>query len=121
MDLQVNGRCVKVFDQRFTSKKDGSEHVKHNFVIETQDGQWVKKICFTVFGDERWTKMGVASGRMYNVSFDLSSREWNNSFITEATAWRVVPIDNQQQAPAPAQPQVQPTQSGQKSNEDVPF
>ena len=93
MDLQVNGRCVKVFETQYTSKKDGQTHQKHHFVIEVQDGQFVKKICFTVMDDDRWARMNVTEGGTYNVSFDVSSREYNGNWYTDINALRALRID----------------------------
>ena len=132
MDLQVNGKCVKVFESQYTSKKDGQAHKKHHFVIEVKDGQFVKKICFTVMDDERWSKMGVVEGGTYNVSFDVSCREWNGNYYNDINAWRAVRIDNQSQhahtpTPVPTQqPQQaqQPVSDGyqqQQNSNDLPF
>jgi len=136
MDLQVNGKCVKVFETQYTSKKDGQKHLKHHFVIEVQDGQFVKKICFTVMDDERWSKMGVVEGGTYNVSFEVSSREYNGNYYTDVNAWRAVRVDSHpQNTPTPTsmpmqaraqQPQQtqQPVSGGyqqQQNSNDLPF
>ena len=129
MDLQVNGKCVKVFNTQYTSKKDSQMHSKHHFVIEVQDGQFVKKICFTVMDDERWGKMNVVEGGTYNVSFDVSSREYNGNYYTDINAWRVVRVDNQAQSHSPLQPVMpaQPQQPAQphaqqpQDSNDLPF
>lgn len=138
MDLQVNGRCTKVFNTEYTSKKDGQKHLKHHFVLEVQDGQWQKTICFTVMDEERWSRMGIVMGGTYNVSFEVSSREWNGNYYTDVSAWRAVRVDNQAQntptpAPAPVptqahtqQPQQaqQPISGGyqqQQNSNDLPF
>ena len=128
MDLQVNGKCVKVFESQYTSKKDGQTHKKHHFVIEVQDGNFVKKVCFTVLDDERWSKMGVVEGGRYSVSFDVASREYNGNYYTDANAWRAVRLDNKAQGhsplqpvmPAQPQPTPQPTLQQQDSN-NLPF
>lgn len=132
MDLQVNGKCIKVFETQYTSKKDGQKHQKHHFVIEVQDGNFTKNVCFTVLDDVRWSKMGVIEGGTYNVSFDVSSREYNGNYYTDVNAWRAIRVDNQAQnapaptpMPVPAQaPQPQPVSGGyvqQQNSNDVPF
>lgn len=136
MDLQVNGRCVKVFETQYKSKKDGQAHNKHHFVIEVQDGQFEKKICFTVLDDVRWSRMNIIEGGTYNVSFDVSSREYNGNWYTDINAWRAIRVDINAQSQSPMQP-VMPTQqqpapqpvqqpiSGgyvqQQNSNDVPF
>lgn len=122
MDLQVNGKCVKVFETQYKSKKDGQVHNKHHFVIEVQDGNFTKNVCFTVLDDVRWSKMGVIEGGTYNVSFDVSSREWNGNYYNDINAWRAVRVDNQAQGHTPAQqkPSPQPAPQPQDSNQ-LPF
>ena len=119
MDLQVNGKCVKVFESQYTSKKDGQAHKKHHFVIEVKDGQFVKKICFTVMDDERWSKMGVIEGGTYNVSFDVSSREYNGNWYTDINAWRAIRVDNQAQNTHTPTPTPTPTQQPQQAQQPV--
>lgn len=136
MDLQLNGKCIKVFETEYTSKKDSQKHQKHHFVIEVQDGNFTKNVCFTVLDDVRWSKMGVIEGGTYNVSFDVSSREYNGNYYTDVNAWRAIRVDNnvqsapapaqaQQHAPQPAQQPVQQPISGgyvqQQNSNDVPF
>lgn len=132
MDLQVNGKCVKVFETQYTSKKDGQKHQRHHFVIEVQDGNFPKKICFTVLDDERWKKMNVVEGGTYNVSFDVSSREYNGNWYTDINAWRALRVDRNVQdnapthtptsAPTPAPvKEEQPQAFTQQKGDDLPF
>ena len=132
MDLQVNGKCVKVFETQYTSKKDGQKHQKHHFVIDVQDGQFVKKICFTVMDDDRWAKMNVMEGGTYNVSFDVSSREYNGNWYTDINAWRALRVDKNVQdnapthtptsAPTPAPAKEEQSQAfTQQKGDDLPF
>ena len=128
MDLQVNGKCIKVFETKYTSKKDGQKHQKHHFVIEVKDGEFLKNVCFTVINEDRWSKMNVVEGGTYNVSFDVLSREYNGNYYTDVNAWRVVRVDinAQSQSPLqpvmPAQPQPAPQPAPQvQVGNDLPF
>jgi len=128
MDLQVNGKCIKVFETQYTSKKDGQKHQKHHFVIEVKDGEFLKNVCFTVINEDRWSKMNVVEGGTYNVSFDVLSREYNGNYYTDVNAWRAVRVDitaqnaaAQAQAPVQQpQPAPQPAPQVQVGN-DLPF
>jgi len=117
--MEITGKLIKILDaQRFVSKRDGSEIVKTGFVIETQ-GQYPKKVAFTVMGEEKFRGMALCVGNTYNVSFDLESREWQGKWFTDINAWRALCIDGQQQSPVPnAQPA--PTQESEKKD-DLPF
>lgn len=118
MDLQVNGRCTKVFSTEYTSKKDGQKHLKNHFVLDVQDGQWQRSICFSVMDEERWSRMGIVMGGTYNVSFDVSSREYNGNYYTDVSAWRAVRVDNAQVQNAPTQTHA-PVQSQQQAPQAV--
>ena len=110
--MEINVKVVKILDvQRFTSSRTGNEYVKNIFVGTTQ-GQYPKTIAFSVMGEDKFQKMGIVVGGMYDVSFDVESREWNGKYFTECNAWLVKRIDNggidnQQQAQSPV-PNAQP-------------
>lgn len=110
--MEITGKVIKILEpQRFTSKKDGSEIVKNFFVIETQ-GQYPKKIAFSVMGAEKFAQMGLVVDGVYNVSFDVESREWQGKWFSDVSAWRAVRTDGQTQtAQAPAAPAPTPTQA----------
>lgn len=92
--MENNIKVVKILDaQRFTSSKTGNEYVKNIFVGTTQ-GQYPKTIAFSVMGEDKFQKMGIIVGGMYDVSFDVESREWNGKYFTECNAWLVKRIDN---------------------------
>jgi hypothetical protein len=126
--MEITGKVISILEpQKFTSKKDGSEIVKHFFVIETQ-GQYPKKIAFSVLGQDKFNQMGLVVGGTYNVSFDVESREWQGKWFSDVSAWRAIRTDGQQaaQAPQPAAspvPNAQPAQDAQGggNNDDLPF
>lgn len=92
--MEINVKVVKILDaQRFTSSRNGNEYVKNIFVGTTQ-GQYPKTIAFSVMGEDKFQKMGIVVGGMYDVSFDVESREWNGKYFTECNAWLVKRIDN---------------------------
>lgn len=92
--MEINVKVVKILDaQRFTSSRTGNEYVKNIFVGTTQ-GQYPKTIAFSVMGEDKFQKMGIVVGGMYDVSFDVESREWNGKYFTECNAWLVKRIDN---------------------------
>lgn len=121
--------------QRFTSKKNGNEYIKNSFVGQTNDQSYPKTICFEVMGEERWQQMGIMVGGMYQISFDVESRQWQDKWFTQATAWRAVRIDggNVVGMPQQQQPQQQTAyqqaqqvyapqpQQAQVSDDDLPF
>lgn len=125
--MEITGKVISILEpQKFTSKKDGSEIVKHFFVIETQ-GQYPKKIAFSVLGQDKFNQMGLVVGGTYNVSFDVESREWQGKWFSDVSAWRAIRTDGQQ-APQPAAspvPNAQPAPAqdaqGGDNGDDLPF
>lgn len=100
--MEVTGKVIRILEpQRFVSKKNGNEYIRHTFVIETQ-GQYPKRVVFNVIGDDRFNQMGIRQDANYSVSFDIDSREWNGKWFVELTAWKAVCLDGAQQ-PAPQQ------------------
>ena len=129
--MEINIKVVKILDtQRFTSSKTGNEYVKNIFVGTTQ-GQFPKTIAFSVMGEDKFQTMGIVVGGMYDVSFDVESREWNGKYFTECNAWFAKRIDNgvvgnQQQAQnVQDSHSVNPTNNfppqQQKDDSDLPF
>ena len=133
MEIQIT--ILKILEtQKFVSKKDGSEIVKNVFIGTTQ-GQYPKKIAFTVMGDDKFNGMGIVVDGTYTVSFDVESREWHGKWFTEASAWKAVRIDGaqgQQQAPqsntsqaqspaSPVQENTSVAQGGGEQNDNLPF
>ena len=120
----------KILDvMTFTSKRDGSEIKKFGFVGETKE-EYPKTIAITVLGQDKWDKMQIQVGGEYQVSIEVSSREYQGRWYTEASSWFAKRIDNnnggsrqantssQESKPAPPQPTNDGEQDG---NDEVPF
>ena len=130
--MEVQGKVVAVLPQTAFTSKNGNEMVRSAFVIETF-GQYPRKIKFDVLGADRWQAMNVQVGASVSVSFDLSSREWNEKWFTQCDAWKVTSVANgaqtQQAQTAQPTPQAPKTETAmpQASNEmpqggdDLPF
>lgn len=104
--MEITVKIIQILNaQKFTSQRTGNEYIKNTFVGETQ-GQYPKKIAFSVMGEEKFNQMGIVVGGTYSVSFDVESREWQGKWFTEANAWRAVNMEGGQ-AQAPTQQPVQ--------------
>ena len=127
--MEISIKVEKILEPfKFVSKKSGEEMVKNTFVGVTQVSDYPKTIAFTVFGGDKFSQMGIVVGGIYNVSFEVESREWNGKYFTECNAWRAVRTDNGVQAPKPnyaPQPQNAPQQAqafdNGSSSDAVPF
>lgn len=104
--MEIKLRIVNILPpMQYISKRDGQPSNKYAFVGETLDAQYPKKICFDVFGDDKWMQMQLMVGNVYNISFDLQSHEWNGKWFTNATAFAASVDVLQQQVPQPQQQQ----------------
>ena len=121
--MEISVKVEKILEkQSFTSKKDGTVYNKYGFVGKTQE-QYAKTICFVCMGDEAWGRMNIQVGSTYQVSFDVSSREWNGKYFTECSCWRAQLIGGFQQVKSAvhnAQPYVEP-QANVSSGDPLPF
>ena len=127
--MDLTGKCIRILEpQSGISAKNGEKWVRNSFVIEIA-GQYPTKVVFTVFGEDRWTQMGIAVGGQYQVSFDIDAREYKGRWYNDVSAWKAVRVDGQQhgqkektvqkpQMPAPETPT-----GGQQQNDDsqLPF
>lgn len=134
MSLEIEGRVSHILPEQSGMSARG-EWVRGGFVIKTE-GEYPKSICFEVLGRERIDKIRpyLREGGLVKVSFDVSSREWNNRWFTSLTAFSVFSKEsetgqsqsqgqNVQQA-QPAQnpaPQPQPAPQSQKEEDSLPF
>ena len=84
--MEIKGKFVKALPAQSGQSSRG-DWKKQGFIIELE-GTFPKKLHFFVWND----KVNVASlvpGAMVNVFFDPESREFQDRWYTDLTAWRV--------------------------------
>lgn len=113
MSLEIKGKVIKVLKKESGTSTGGKEWVRRSFMIETP-GEYPKKIMFAGMKDtilERIEKLKI--GSMVNVFFSLETREHNEKYYTNATAFKIV----EEKAEA------QPAQTGSSDSdiEELPF
>jgi hypothetical protein len=64
---------------------------KQDVIVET-DGQYPKKVCFSIWGDKVNPNV-LAVGNTLNISFDVESREFNGRWYTDLRAWKIDLVD----------------------------
>jgi hypothetical protein len=106
--MEVTGILIAILPEQSGQTEKGT-WVKGGFVIETE-GEYPKKIAFTLFGEEKLNKIKEFSvGQILNVQFSAQSREWQGRWFTELNCFRVEPSVTQpaysQQPMQPAYPQ----------------
>ena len=122
--MELKGKVVQMLNwQEYTSKKTGQKDYKYSFVVETE-GQYPKKVCLQVWGNEKYSAMNIQVGATYNFHIELDSHEWNGKWYNDVTAWRADAISAvaqgqsvqpvaQNQAPQQPATQPQPQQQAQ--------
>jgi len=85
--MEIIGRVAQLLPLVTGQGKNG-EWRKQEFIIEIADGQFPKKICFSLWGD-KIQQAGLALNETVKVFFDIESREYNARWFTEAKAWKV--------------------------------
>ena len=92
--LQLKGRIIKILEIESGTSKAGKEWKKQSFVINTDD-DFNPEICFSLFGEDKIQKLSAFSlDQTVNVSFNLSSREYNGKYYHNIDAWNISPAEN---------------------------
>ena len=113
----------------------GNAWRKCAFIFETT-GDFSKTVAFNVMNSTIENFLQLQPGRIYTVLFDLSSREYNGKWYTDAKAWGVKDMAAAD-TPAPSLMQPQPkakavqtslkmtpqpfTDTNLNTNDDLPF
>ena len=83
--MEVTGKIVKVLPLQTGEGKNG-QWKKQEFVIETE-GKYPKKICIQSF-NEKVDPSLLTIGTMLNVQIEVESREYNEKWFTNVSAWK---------------------------------
>jgi hypothetical protein len=84
----ITGVVKKILPIEQGETKSGSSWQKQSFVITTVD-KYPKDVCFTTFGDKLSLIGELNVGASVDVSYNLSSREYNGKYYHNIDAWRV--------------------------------
>lgn len=89
-DLQLQGEITTISEVQTGTSKKGTEWKKLGFVLNTK-GEFPKDIYFTVFGEEKVDSFMKYNkvGQMVEVSFNIQSREYNEKWYTDLSAWKM--------------------------------
>lgn len=99
-EMNISGKVVQVLPIQTGTSKAGNPWQKQEFVLE-QGGQYPRKVCISLFGDNVAKIPQVGQDVM--VSVDIDSREFNGRWYTEIKAWNITQTGAQPAAPAPQQ------------------
>jgi hypothetical protein len=141
-DLKIAGKIIQVLPlAQGIGKATGKEWKKQDYVLETINDNFPKKVSFGLFND-KIQQYPMKVGDIVTISFDVEAREYNGRWYNDLRVWKVDQGDTTmaagqqafQQQPAdnfpPATPQPQqPTSAGagmadpfaSQGSDDLPF
>ena len=101
--MEIVGKVIQVLPlQQGTSTRSGNPWTLKTFILETQDGNYPRRVAIEVFGDQRIADNPAEVDQVVTVSFDLESREFNGRRYTSVRAWKI--LQGVQTQAAPVQP-----------------
>ena len=92
MSLSVKGKLTRKLSVESGTSKAGKEWKKQTFLVDT-GAQYNPEICFQLFGEEKIEMLNHHNeGEEVEVSFNLSSKEFNGRYFHNIDAWRIETI-----------------------------
>ena len=137
--MEITGKIIAVLEARGgVSPRTGSPWKTQEYVLETINEQFPRRICFNVFGEEKIAAMNIQKDEEMTVYFDINAREYQGRWFNDIRAWKVdrninaaaaapvaAPVAS---APQPVQPAPQQTAAApvappfeQNDADDLPF
>ena len=97
MSFSVKGKLSRKLSVENGTSKAGKEWKKQTFLVNT-GAQYNPEICFQLFGEEKIEMLNHHNeGEQVEVSFNLSSKEFNGKYFHNIDAWRIETIDSNTQ------------------------
>lgn len=124
MSFKTTGKVLQILPEIKGTSARG-EWKKQDFVIETAEEQYPKKICFTLFNDKNGTFDKIKPNMEVEVSFSIESREYNEKWFSNINAFRVDLVQQgggSNTPPSFSQSDIPPLGGGdQDDKDDLPF
>lgn len=107
--MEFTGRIIAVLEARSgVARTTGNPWMMQDYVIEEMVGQYPKRMCFNVFGEDKIKSMNIQVGQELTVSFDINAREYQGRWYNDVRVWKVEPAAQAAAAPIPAAEPVAP-------------
>ena len=128
MSLSIKGRIKQILPVESGTSRAGKSWRKQSFVVDT-GAQYNPDVCFGVFGDDKIDMLSkYNAGQEVEVSFNVSSREYNGKYYHNIDAWKIDAIGGAQQSgDTPPPPTEEPMTlntadlSADDDDDDLPF
>ncbi len=96
MGLEITGVLIQVLPETSGNGKAGVWR-KRDFVIETIEDKYPKKICFTAWADKVDEIVSYPSGSEIIIFFEPTSQEYNGKWFTNLKAWKIMSSNGEKQ------------------------
>ena len=87
--MDFTGKIIFALPAKSGLKKNGESWKSQEFVIENTEGQYPKKMCFNVFGEDKIKSFDIKLGEDIKVSFDVDAKQWQERWFNSINAWKV--------------------------------
>ena len=87
--MDFTGKIIFALPAKSGLKKNGESWKSQEFVIENTEGQYPKKMCFSVFGEDKIKSFDIKLGEDLKVSFDVDAKQWQERWFNSINAWKV--------------------------------
>ena len=117
--MDFTGKIIFALPAKSGLKKNGESWKSQEFVIENTEGQYPKKMCFNVFGEDKIKSFDIKLGEELKVSFDIDAKQWQDRWFNSINAWKVEKVG----APSNNATQSNTTAASPKNDDDssLPF
>ncbi|MFV0290481.1 MAG: DUF3127 domain-containing protein [Mangrovibacterium sp.] len=127
--MEITGKIFQILDEQGGTSASGTAWKKQEFIVDTTENpQYPRKVCFTLFGDRMSNLQGLSVNDEVRVSFEIESREYQGRWFHNINAWRVdkVITGSASASTAPAAPNfaqapTSPAQNAEEEDGDLPF
>lgn len=88
--MQITGQLKKVLNPETGTTKSGKEWKRQAFLLEYQDGNFTKQVSIQAKSEAVINLISsLRIGDTVTCDINVESREWNDKFYTDVTAWRI--------------------------------
>lgn len=85
--MEIKGKIIQVMEVQTGMGKKGAWK-KQEFILDT-GGQYPKKVCVSIWGEDNINKYDVETGLELTAHVDAESREYNGRWYTELRAFKL--------------------------------
>lgn len=86
--MELEGKLIEHLETQTGEGKNGA-WVKTQFVIETNDAKYPKKVCFTAWGETVAEIEQIANGTNVKVLFEVESREYQGRWYNDIKCYKI--------------------------------